>query len=57
MPIYLLAGILLTFVFFVALIPFAVILYASGVPIERGNEAAFMNGASFFFIVDRKSVV
>lgn len=42
MPIYLLAGILLTLVFFVALIPFAVILYASGVPIERGNEAAFM---------------
>lgn len=42
MPIYLLAGILLTLVFFVALIPFAVVLYASGVPLDRANEAAFM---------------
>ena len=42
MPIYLLAGILLTFGFFIALIPFAVAMYAAGVPLERGNEQALM---------------
>lgn len=40
MPIYVVAGILLTVVLFVALIPFALILYASGVPLDRTNELA-----------------
>lgn len=42
MPIYLLAGVLLTIGFFIALIPLALILYASGVPIEEGNEQALL---------------
>jgi hypothetical protein len=39
MPIYVVAGILLTIVLVLALIPFAIILYASGVPLDRANEA------------------
>ncbi len=40
MPIYLVAGILLTLGFIVALIPFALVLYASGVPLDPANELA-----------------
>lgn len=40
MPIYLVAGILLTIAFVLALIPFALILYASGVPLDPANELA-----------------
>jgi hypothetical protein len=42
MPIYLLAGILLTLAFFVALVPFGLILYAAGVPLDRGSEQALV---------------
>ena len=41
-PIYLVVAIILTVIFFVGMIPFAAILYAAGVPIERGNEQALM---------------
>jgi uncharacterized membrane protein len=40
MPIYLVAGILLTIGFVIAMIPFALILYAAGVPLDRTNELA-----------------
>jgi hypothetical protein len=42
MPIYLVAAILLTIAFVLALIPFAVVAYAAGVPFERGSEQAFL---------------
>ncbi len=42
MPIYLVAAILLTLGFIVALIPFVAVAYAAGVPFDRANEAAFL---------------
>jgi hypothetical protein len=42
MPVYVVAAILLTVALIVAVIPFAVILYVSGVPLESGNEKAFL---------------
>ena len=41
-PIYLLVAVILTIVFFLALIPFAVVLYAAGVPVERVSQQALM---------------
>jgi hypothetical protein len=40
MPIYLVAGIMLTIAFVLALIPFALILYGAGVPLDPANELA-----------------
>jgi hypothetical protein len=42
MPIYLVAAILLTLAFVVALIPFGLVAYAAGVPFDRTSEAAFL---------------
>jgi hypothetical protein len=42
MPIYLLAAILLTFAFIVLAIPFAVVAYAAGAPMEPGTEQQFL---------------
>jgi hypothetical protein len=42
MPIYLVAAILLTLGFIVALIPFAVVAYVAGVPFDRSSEQAFL---------------
>lgn len=43
MPIYLVAAILLTLLFIVALIPFGIAAYAAGVPFDRSSEQAFLN--------------
>jgi hypothetical protein len=43
MPVYVVAAILLTIGLILLLIPFAVAMYAAGVPIEAGNEQAFAN--------------
>jgi hypothetical protein len=42
MPTYLLAAILLTIGFILALIPFGVAAYAAGVPFDRSSEQAFL---------------
>jgi len=42
MPIYLLAAILLTIAFILALIPFGVAAYAAGVPFDRSSEQVFL---------------
>lgn len=42
MPIYLVAAILLTIGFVIALIPFGVAAYAAGVPFDRSSEQAFL---------------
>ena len=42
MPIYLLAAILLTIGFILALIPFGVAAYAAGVPFDRSSEQVFL---------------
>jgi hypothetical protein len=42
MPIYLVAAILLTIGFIVALIPFIIVAYAAGVPFDRSSEQAFL---------------
>lgn len=42
MPIYLVAAILLTIVFILALIPFGIAAYAAGVPFDRSSEQVFL---------------
>ena len=42
MPIYLVAAILLTLAFIALMIPFALIAFAAGVPLEKGSEQAFL---------------
>lgn len=42
MPIYLVAAILLTIIFILALIPFGIAAFAAGVPFDKSSEQAFM---------------